>query len=260
MDRREAHREEDLQRLRGFRLMDDDFMAACFKDNIECTELVLRIVTGKADLKVESVQTQYHMKNLQGRSVTLDIYASDDSGKKFNAEIQRSDKGAGAKRARYHSSLIDANVTAPGDDYEELAETWVIFITEHDVLGHGLPSYHIDRAVKETGEYFGDEAHIIYVNGEYRDDTPLGILMQDFSCTNPDDMQYQVLADRARYFKEDKEGIRTMCKMMEDMRIEERRNIARSLLGLGKLSHEEIAECAKLSLEEVKQLVGQTRA
>lgn len=128
------------------------------------------------------------------------------------------------------------------------------------MLGHGLPSYHIDRAVKETGEYFGDEAHIIYVNGEYRDDTPLGILMQDFSCTNPDDMQYQVLADRARYFKEDKEGIRTMCKMMEDMRIEERRNIARSLLGLGKLSHEEIAECAKLSLEEVKQLVGQTRA
>ncbi|MCI8895776.1 MAG: hypothetical protein HFI41_14230 [Lachnospiraceae bacterium] len=108
--------------------------------------------------------------------------------------------------------MIDANVTCPGDEYEELAETWVIFITEHDVLGRGLPIYHIERTIQETGEYFGDEAHIIYVNGAYRDVTPLGILMQDFACTDPDKMQYQVLAERARYFKQDKEGIRRMCK------------------------------------------------
>lgn len=48
-------------------------------------------------------------------------------------EIQRADRGAGAKRARYHSSLIDANVTEPGEKLENLAETYVIFITERDV-------------------------------------------------------------------------------------------------------------------------------
>ena len=53
-------------------------------------------------------------KNLQGRSVRLDILAIDSHGRVFNVEVQRSDKGAGAKRARYNSALIDANVTEPG--------------------------------------------------------------------------------------------------------------------------------------------------
>lgn len=35
--------EEDLQRLRGFRLLDDDFMTKCFEDNTDCAELVLKI-------------------------------------------------------------------------------------------------------------------------------------------------------------------------------------------------------------------------
>ena len=54
-DWKEKSRPEDLQRLRGFRLMDDDFMSKCFEENIECTELVLQIVLGRDDLKVEKV-------------------------------------------------------------------------------------------------------------------------------------------------------------------------------------------------------------
>lgn len=33
-------------------------------------------------------------------------------------------------------------------------------------------------------------------------------------------MNYDVLADRARYFKQDEKGVATMCKLMEDMRNE----------------------------------------
>jgi hypothetical protein len=68
---------------------------------------------------------------------------------------------------------------------------------------------------------FGDGSHILYVNGAYRGDNPIGKLMADFSCTNPDDMQYEILSNRVKYFKEDKEGIKAMCKMMEDMRKQE---------------------------------------
>ena len=99
-DWKEKFRLEDLQRLRGFRLMDDDFMSKCFEENIECTELVLQIVLGRDDLKVEKVAIQHHLKNLQGRSIIFDIYATDHAGKRYNVEIQRADCGAGAKRAR----------------------------------------------------------------------------------------------------------------------------------------------------------------
>lgn len=200
--------------------MNDDFMSKCFEENIECTELVLHIVLGRDDLKVKKVETQHFMMNLQGRSIILDIYATDETGKRYNVEIQRADRGAGAKRARYYSSLIDANVTEPGDKLENLVETYVIFITENDVLGKGKPLYHIDRVIKETGENFGDEAHILYVNGAYRDESPIGILMYDFSCTDAKDMKYRTLEERVRYFKEDEKGVAAMCKAMEDMRNE----------------------------------------
>ena len=260
----EKFRTEDLQRLRGFRLMDDDFMSKCFEENIECTELVLHIVLGRDDLKVKKVETQHFMKNLQGRSIILDIYATDETGKRYNVEIQRADRGAGAKRARYHSSLIDANVTEPGDKLENLVETYVIFITENDVLGKGKPLYHIDRVIKETGENFGDEAHILYVNGEYRDESPIGILMHDFSCTDAKDMKYRALAERVRYFKEDEKGVATMCKAMEDMRneakLEERKEIACSLLADGELSYEKIAKHTGFTVEEIQKLATQEGA
>lgn len=252
---------EDLQRLRGLRLLDDDFMNKVFEDKA-CAEFLLQIILQRTDLRVQRAHGQHDIKNLQGRSVRLDILAVDETDRVYNIEVQRSDKGAGVKRARYNSSLIDANVTEPGDEYEKLNETYVIFITEHDVLGDGHPIYHIDRTVRETGALFGDESHILYVNAQIKDDTALGQLMHDFSCTNAEEMHYQILADRVRYFKEDTEGVATMCKVMEDMRNEAAREAvkenaikaARSFLALGKLSYEEIANSLGLTVDEVKAL------
>ena len=260
-DWEEKFRPEDLQRIRGFRLMDDDFMSKCFEENIECTELVLQIVLGRDDLKVEKVAIQHQLKNLQGRSIIFDIYATDHAGKRYNVEIQRADRGAGAKRARYHSSLIDANVTEPGEKLENLVETYVIFITEKDVLRGGLPIYHINRIIEETGKPFGDDAHIIYVNSQIKDETALGKLMHDFTCTDPDDMNYPVLAQRVRYFKEDTKGVATMCRAFEEVREESAREAkheqaiesAKTMLADG-LPYETIARYAKLPIEEVKAL------
>lgn len=67
-------KEEYLQRLKKFRLMDDDFMSKCFEDSIECTELVVRIVLEREDLKIEKVHTQHRIKNLQGRPIMYDSY------------------------------------------------------------------------------------------------------------------------------------------------------------------------------------------
>ena len=245
--------EEDLQRLRGLRLLDDDFMQKVFEDKA-CTEFLLQIILNRTDLKVLRVNGQQDIKNLQGRSVRLDILAVDANNRVYNIEIQRSDKGAGVKRARYNSSLIDANVTESGEKYENLCESYVIFITENDIMKAGLPIYHIDRTVKETGELFGDESHIIYVNSQIKDESALGMLMHDFSCTDAKDMKYKILADRVRYFKEDEKGVATMCKAMEEMRKEELIEVAERLLKLKKLSYEQIAEIAKLTVEEVKAL------
>ncbi len=213
----ERQREEDLQRLRGFRLLDDDFMAKVFEDKA-CAELLLRIILKKKDLIVNEVYGQLALKNLQGRSARLDVFATDSTGKVYNIEVQRSDRGAVAKRARYNAALIDANITEPGEEYQALNECYVIFITENDVVGEGLPIYHAERMILETGKPFGDEQHILYVNAQIRDETELGKLMHDMWCVEPENMHYRVLAERVRYFKEDEKGVATMCRAMEEMR------------------------------------------
>lgn len=246
--------EKNLQRIRNFRLMDDDFMTKCFENSPECAELVLHIILNRADLKVRDIKVQYTMKNLQGRSARLDILAIDQAEKRYNIEIQRSDKGAGRKRARYHSSLLDTNILPAGKNAEALPETYVIFITEHDVIGKNKPLYHIDRMFCETGESFGDESHIIYVNGAYKDASPLGMLMQDFFCVNPSDMYYKVLAERTRYFKEDTKGVAKMCKAMEDMVKDEKKEIAVSMIKDGLLPLEKIASYLGLKMEEIEDI------
>lgn len=249
--------EEDLERIRNFRLMDDDFMSKVFEDKT-CAEFLLKIILNRDDLTVQEVHGQHDLKNLQGRSVRLDILAFDRENRAYNIEVQRSDRGAGVKRARYNSSLLDANLTQPGDAYDALNETYVIFITENDVLKRNLPIYHINRIIEETGEAFGDEAHIIYVNSQIKDETALGKLMHDFSCINPNDMNYPVLANRVRYFKEDTKGVSNMCRAIEEMRKETAHEkavqIAQNMLQWKKLSYKEIAEAVELSVDEIKAL------
>ena len=164
------------------------------------------------------------------------------------------------KRARYNSSLIDANVTEPGEQYQNLNETYVVFITENDVLGENIPIYHVDRIVRETGKMFNDQSHIIYVNSQIKDETALGKLMHDFTCTNAKDMYYEVLADRVHYFKEDEKEVLTMCREMENMRKAERIEIAKRMLVSGKLTYEDIAAFTDLTLEEIKALAVQKTA
>ena len=101
------YQEADLRRLNEFRLIDDDFMTKVFDGHPECIELVLKIILENPDLKVVQVQTQVFVENLVKRSVRFDVVATDFSGKKYNIEVQRTDKGAGRKRARYNSSMMD---------------------------------------------------------------------------------------------------------------------------------------------------------
>ena len=211
--------ERDLAYIKMMRLMDDDFMSKVFDGSPECTEHVLRIILERDDVHVVSVKTQFAIHSIEGHSVRLDIWAKGADDVLFNVEIQRADRGAGKKRARYYSGLLDATVLKKGDDYSVLPDTYVIFITENDVLQEGKALYHIERMI-DGEKPFADGAHIIYVNGAFRGDTPVGQLMHDFNCTDASDMKDPLLQSRARYFKETTEGVSSMCRMMEEMRNE----------------------------------------
>ena len=202
--------------IKELTIMNDIFMRNVLKKR-ECAEYILRIIMEMKDLQVVDHIVQKDYKNLQGRSAILDCVAKDDKDKRYNVEIQQESEGASPKRARYHSGLLDMNTLNPGQDFDDLPESYVIFITRDDALGYGLPIYHVDRKIEEVSENFKDEAHIIYVNSKKQEDTELGRLMHDLHCKNAEDMHSKILADRVYELKETQKGVEFMCREMEQI-------------------------------------------
>lgn len=260
--------------LKNLTIMSDVFMRNVLKDR-RCTEYILSVIMNQKDIQVIDQVLQKDYKNLQGRSAILDCVIRDSTGKLMDVEIQQDNEGASPKRARYHAGLMDMNTLNPGQEFDELPESYVIFITRDDTLGYGLPIYHVERKIEEVSAHFKDEQHIIYVNSSKQEDTELGYLMHDLHCKNAEDMHSKVLAERVFELKETQKGVELMCREMEQIysegieqgletgiekgiekgieqgELKKAKETALSLVELG-FTVDKIAQVVKISAETVK--------
>ena len=261
-----------LEALEQFRLIDDTFFDAHMDGNIEAMQLLLNTFFHRDDIIVKEVVTQKSANNLYGRSARFDVIAVDSDSKIYNCEIQRANEGASPKRARFNNSLIDSREINKGTKYQDFPEIWVIFITENDIFGAQLPMYHVERNVIELNKPFEDGAHIIYVNGEYRGDDDMGLLMHDFFCADPAKMHFPELAKRADFLKHNNKGVKAMCEIMQKLqaeghaaglaegrlegRLEERTSLALDMLR-DKKPMDEIIKYSRLTPERIEELAHQ---
>ncbi|MCD8039216.1 MAG: hypothetical protein LUE96_09055 [Lachnospiraceae bacterium] len=154
----------------------------------ECVQCLLNVILDREDLTVTSVETQPVMEVFTGHSLTLDVVAVDECNALY--------------------------------DFDKLPESYVIFITEEDVLKGNQSVYRIDRMILGLDRPFGDGSHIIYVNGKYSGDDKVGKLIHDLKCTEPDEIFYSELANRVKLFKESEEGVKIMSSVFETIRLE----------------------------------------
>ena len=239
--------EKYLNVLNKLRPIDDTFMRMIFRDH-QCVELLLKIIFGD-QFSLKRFETQEDHKQVGSRSVELDIVVYTHEGAVIGIEVEKSKDNASPLRARYHASVLDCDLSYPKEKWKEFPEIYVVFICEEDVLKNGKMLDHIQR-YREDGNIFGDKLHIIYLNASMQDETPLGKLMHDMLCNNPDDMYYEVLRKRVSYFKKQEGGKKTMCEALEEL-ITEAKNEGRKEgedIGekRGKLIGEEQGEIKKL--------------
>ena len=253
----------DIQKYkRTVTLMDDDFMSLCLNNCIPCTQVMINIILGRNDIHVKSVETQKFYQGF-GRSLKIDVFAEDESGKLYNIEVQNSDEGTEPQRARFHGAVIDAHSLERGQKFKELPECYVIFITRNDVFGFGDMLYRIERYIEGRNERFNDGQHIIYVNCSAADDgSRLSELIHDMKCEDSDEMFIPELSDRTGYFTKTEEGemhmnaylAEVVKKREESAKRKQAQNIAVNLLRKGKMTLEDIAECSGVALVEVMRL------
>ena len=272
----EQRYERYKEKIKHFTIMNDIFMRNVLKETA-CTEYILQVVMNKKELKVIDQTLQKDYKNLQGRSAILDCVAKDAENNHFNVEIQGENDGASPKRARYHCGLLDMNLLNPGEPFDSLPETYIIFITKNDVLGYNRPISHIQRRINETEDIFQDGQHILYVNSKKQDDTKLGRLMHDLHCKEADKMYSNILATRVHQLKETEEGVNQMCQELEEIynegeqsgflrgeqsgvqkgELKKARETTLALLEMG-MSAEQIAKAVNLSIETIQSWISET--
>ena len=203
-----------LDVLKKLRPIDDTFMRMVFKDD-QCAELLMTIIFGD-QFSLKRFETQEDYKQVGYRSVALDIVLYTHEGVIIGIEVEKSKENASPLRARYHASVLDCDQSYPGEKWSHFPEMYVVFICEEDVLKTNQLVSRIERYI-DKHEQFKDKLHIIYLNASMQDDTPLGKLMHDMLCNDPDDMYYEVLRKRVSYFKRHEGGKRTMCEALEEL-------------------------------------------
>ena len=218
--RRKMDAYEKKKIIASLTLMDDLFMQVVLEEQA-CTEYILQTILDKSSLKLMEQRLQKRLPNLHGRALVLDCLCTDEKGLLYNIEVQNSSAGAIPKRARYHAALMDTHTLKKGEKFSKLPESYVIFITDKDILGEGEQLYQIERVIRKSGSLFRDGSHILYFNTARQDDNALGKLAKDFKEANPKEIQSEVLSHRVASLKEgnlDREGEKKMNVLLEKYR------------------------------------------
>ena len=157
---------KDFDRLT---IVDDYMFCTVMEDTQLCKELLSMVLKNKIG-KIVNLSKQKPLKTqIASKGVRLDIIVEDEHGKLYDVEMQMTDQKNLPKRMRYYQCAIDNSALNKGRDYNDLPDTFIIFLCTFDYLQQYLPIYTITPSCRETGEIFNDGTVKIIVNSKAAD-------------------------------------------------------------------------------------------
>lgn len=190
--------EQKKEQVRDFRPIDDTFFEVLADDKGFCQELLQTILEDET-LTVEDVIVQSSKRNIYGRSVRLDALCTLGNGKKCNVEVQRSDGDDHLKRVRFNSSSITVHESQKGQQFKEIADVIVVYISEFDIFKQKKVIYHVDSVIRETNERVDDGLERIFANTAVKDGTTISEYMDCFLQKQVDNEKFPELTTRMKY-------------------------------------------------------------
>ena len=110
----------------------------------------------------------------------------------------------------------------PGEKFENVPDVCVVFISRFDMFKDGIPLYHVDRVVRETGKAVDNGFEEIYVNAAVKDSSDVSALMEVFVSDDAYNDKFPLTSAGKRRYKETEEGQEIMCEIMEQLNEETR--------------------------------------
>ncbi|MBE5940360.1 MAG: Rpn family recombination-promoting nuclease/putative transposase [Lachnospiraceae bacterium] len=144
--------------------LNDSFLFAAFFENPDNCKMMLEILMEQeiSDLSVKSEHNLLVSSDV--KCIRLDIYATDELHVNYNIEAQNQKRNDLVKRSRFYQGEMDVASLKPGEGYNKLEKSYVIFICTFDPFEKGLFKYTFEETCKENGMPLGDETAKIFFN------------------------------------------------------------------------------------------------
>ena len=202
----------------------DDLMFCKMAEHKEFCEEILRVILEDDKLTVLEAIPQWQGKNLSGRSVVLDAKCVTGDGRQINIEVQKAYDDNHLKRARYNAAILTTNISKTGTKFEFIPDVCIVFISKFDIFEGGLPLYHIDKVVRETGQVIEDGLTEIFVNTVNYDGSKPARLMKLFTENDAySNDEFPVTSELKSRLKSSEGGSRTMNEILEKLISDEKR-------------------------------------
>ena len=263
--------------------MADDYMfCTVMQDEERCKELLSMILKNKVGKIVRLFKQKPIENQIASKGVRLDIMIEDETGKLYDIEMQTTNEKNLPERMRYYQCAIDNSAINKGGDYNDLPDTFIIFLCTFDYLEKGLPVYTIKPYCTETEQEFTDGTTKIIVNStaSERAEENLKAFLSYMNGQCPNTAFTKKLEEKVNQTKEDEEKRREYM-LLKSFEMDARRagiqegiqagiaqgrsegiaqgsyqaklETAKNLIDIG-LSTENISKATGLSREEIAKL------
>ena len=169
----------ERKKFKDLNLSNAFLFAAALADEEICG-IVLELILGRTFEKIH-VRTEHTVLfSSDFRSVRFDVYAKDETDINYNLEMETKNRGNLPKRARYYQSEMDVTSLKPGEDFNDLKPSYVIFICMFDPFGDGLYQYTFEERCLENNRPLGDETIKIFLNAKGKNVNEVPKALVDF--------------------------------------------------------------------------------
>ena len=153
----------EKKKFKDLTIRDAFLFAAVMTDREICRKLLeLSLEITIASVQVQTEKTMAYHSEYHG--VRLDVYAADEKHTRYNVEMQVVRQDYLPKRSRYYHAQLDMDALLAGESYENLPDTYVIFICDFDPFGEGFYRYYTSTYCEETGKAVTDGVVTVYLN------------------------------------------------------------------------------------------------
>ena len=161
----------------------DNFLFGEVMMDEETSKNVLEIILGIEIAKVVILEKEKQLDLMpDGRGIRMDIYVRDENQTVYNIEMQMENKYDTPKRSRYYQGLLESkNLPSGSRNYNQLADSYVIFICQFDPFGQGMCCYTFEeRCLENPALPLGDGTKKIFLNTRGKNRSELSEDLRDF--------------------------------------------------------------------------------